>query len=264
MTRTGSNGAEHEGAAEIKRQQKAEVGVRTPRTGASGAEQAAGAAAPRTGTSGDEWRPDAQDWKIWDRTSSRARRPPDWIIRGQAAARRPGLEHPGRINQQPPPHPGLDHPGTSGGQTPRTESSRMELAAGAAAPRNGTSGDKRQPDAPGWIIRVGSSKESLPRGHDNPGPSGGQTPRTRSAGAEQKGAATTPRGWINPGNFACRPGQDCLGQIKQKGFPIPGLERPGESGGQRRKKQETKTNVVQRRSHVRKQRKGHRHGDALK
>ena len=29
-------------------------------------------------------------------------------------SRRPGLDHPGRIKQQEPPHPGLDHSGTSG------------------------------------------------------------------------------------------------------------------------------------------------------
>ena len=82
MPRTGSTGAKQEGAAEIKRQQKAEVGVRTPRTGASGAEEAAGAAAPWTGTSGDKWRPDAPDSKLRDGTISRGRRSTDRIIRG--------------------------------------------------------------------------------------------------------------------------------------------------------------------------------------
>ena len=36
--------------------------------------------------------------------------PPDWIIRGQAAAKRHRLDHPGWIKQHEPPHPGLDHP----------------------------------------------------------------------------------------------------------------------------------------------------------
>ena len=64
-----------------------------PRTGTSGAEQAAGAAAPRTGTSGDKWRPDAPDGSIRDGTRSRGCRPPDRIIRGQAAAERHRQEH---------------------------------------------------------------------------------------------------------------------------------------------------------------------------
>ena len=67
-----------------------------PRTGTSGAEQAAGAAAPRTGSSGDKWRPDAPDGLIRDGTRSRGCRPLDSIIRGQAAAERHGQE------QQPP------------------------------------------------------------------------------------------------------------------------------------------------------------------
>ena len=33
--------------------------------------------------------------------------PPDWIIRGQAAAQRHGLDHLGWIKQHEPPHPGL-------------------------------------------------------------------------------------------------------------------------------------------------------------
>ena len=40
----------------------------------------------RTGASGDKWRPDAPEWSIRDRTSSWGRRPPDRIIRRQAAA----------------------------------------------------------------------------------------------------------------------------------------------------------------------------------
>ena len=41
------------------------------------------------------------------------------------------------------------------------------------------------------------------------------------------------------------PGKDgsCPGQINQKGSPPPGLERPGERGGQRRRKQEAETKV---------------------
>ena len=43
--------------------------------------------------------PDAPDWNIRCGTSSRGCRPLDWIIRGQAAARRHGLDHPGQIKQ---------------------------------------------------------------------------------------------------------------------------------------------------------------------
>ena len=63
-----------------------------PRTGTSGAEQAAGAAASRTGLSGDKWRPGAPDGRIRDRTRSRGCHPLHWIISGQAAAERHGQE----------------------------------------------------------------------------------------------------------------------------------------------------------------------------
>ena len=61
----------------------------TPRTGASGVQQAAGAATRRTGTSEDKWRPDAPDWIVWRGPSSRNRRPPDWSIQGPAAVDAP-------------------------------------------------------------------------------------------------------------------------------------------------------------------------------
>ena len=64
-----------------------------PRTGTSGAEQAAGAAAPRTGYSGDKWGPDAPNGRIWDDPRSRGCRPPYRIIWGQVAAERHGQEH---------------------------------------------------------------------------------------------------------------------------------------------------------------------------
>ena len=57
----------------------------TPRTGASGAEQAAGAAIPQTGTLEEKWRPKAPDWIVRGGPSSRNRRPPDWSIQGPAA-----------------------------------------------------------------------------------------------------------------------------------------------------------------------------------
>ena len=47
----------------------------------------------------------------------------------------------------------------------------------------------------------------------------------------------------------------CPGRINQKASPPPGLERPGERGGQRRRKQEAEAKVVQRMRQDRKQRK---------
>ena len=108
-------------------------------------------------------RPDAPDWSIRAGTSSRGCRPPDWIIRGQVAARRHGLDHPGRTKQPECPHPVLDHQGTRGGQTPRTGSSGVHQAAGATAPRTRFSRDRCWAEA-----------------------------RTGSSGADQEGAARTP------------------------------------------------------------------------
>ena len=80
---------------------------------------------------------------------------------------------------------------------------------------------------------------------------------------------TTTRSGHNPqdgiirGKEACRAGQDCRGRIKRKESPAPGLERPRESGGQRRMKQEAEAKVEQRRSHDKRQSKGQRHGEAV-
>ena len=117
----------------------------------------------------------------------------------------------------------MEHPGTSGGQTPWTGASETEHGLGAAAPRTGSSGDKRRPEATDWIIRGGSSSRSRrtpdqiirvqgaagrpglehpgserqqepPQpGIDSLGTRGGQMLRTGIAGAEQEGAATAPR-----------------------------------------------------------------------
>ena len=46
-------------------------GGQTPRTGSSGAGQAAGAAAPRTGSTGEKGRPGAPDWNIRGGSGSR-------------------------------------------------------------------------------------------------------------------------------------------------------------------------------------------------
>ena len=94
--------------------------------------------------------------------------------------------------------------------------------------------DKWRADAPDWII-WGRKRRS---GHNS-------------------------QGWIKRGNVACRLGQDFPGRIKQKGSPPPGLERPGESGGQRRRKQEAESKVVQRGGHVWKQRIGQLRGNAV-
>ena len=177
----------------------------------------------KTATKSGGRSPDAPDWSIRGGTSSRGRRLLDSNIRGQVADRRPGLKTSGRNKQQGPPPPGPDQPGIGGSQTPRTGSSEEDQAAGAATARTGSSGDKWRPDTPDWIIRDGTSsrsrrplewniwgqaatrrfgldhtgwikqQESPHPGHDNPGTSGWQTPRTGSPGAEQEGAATTPR-----------------------------------------------------------------------
>ena len=75
----------------------------------------------------------------------------------------------------------------------------------------------------------------------------------------------TRRSGHNPrvrGNMACFSGQDGPGRINQKGSTPPGLQRPGESGGKGRRKQEAETKVLQRRRQDRKQRKGQRRGNA--
>ena len=189
VPRTGSSGAQQEGAAETKRQQKAEEADLTPRTEPSRAEPAAGAAAPRTGASGDKWRPDALDGCIWDGTRSRGCRPTDWIFRGQTAAERQGLDHPARFKQREPPHPGLDHPGKRGGLTPRTGTSGVDQAAGTNAPTTRKSMDTWRVDAPDWNMRGRAGRS-------------GHNPRGR-------------------GKMVCRPGQDCPRRINQKGSQPP-------------------------------------------
>ena len=129
-----------------------------PRIGTSGSEQAAGAAAPWTGSSGDKWRPDATDWIIWGRSSSRSRSTLYRIIQGQGAARRPRPDNPGWIRQQEPPPPGLDRRGTRGGQTPRTGSSGAEQEGTATTQGAGkiwpaAQSTRRGPYPPGRSVR---------------------------------------------------------------------------------------------------------------
>ena len=169
--------------------------------------------------------PDAPDWNIPAGTSA-----PDRSIRGQAAGERHGLDHPGWIKQHEPAHPGPDHPRTKGGKMPRTGSSGVEQAAGATAPTTRKLRDTRWTDAPDWSIcgRTGRI------GHNHWG-----------------------RGKIVSG-----PGQECLWRINQKGSPSPWLECPGESSGQRRRKQEVETKEAKRRRQDLKQRKEQGRGNA--
>ena len=174
-------------------------------------------------------------------------------------SRRPGLEHPGRNKQQGLPPPGLDRPGKSGGQTPRTGSSGVDQAAGAAATRTGSSGDKGRLDAADLIIWVGSgskshrTQDSTVEGHVAGG---------RSDWIIRRGTGRSSHNRRGRGKMACCSGQDGPGQINQKRSTQPGLQRPGESGGQGRRKQEAETKVVQRRSQDRKQHKEQRRGNA--
>ena len=117
-------------------------------TGTSGAEEAAGAAAPSTGSTGDKWRQDAPDCIIRDGTSRRSRRPPDRIIRGQAAATRPGQNYPGWVKQQDAAHRGLNHLGQNNKERPQP---------------TGLDSGERRPAAPGRIAGGGWSGLKRPR-----------------------------------------------------------------------------------------------------
>ena len=173
-------------------------GGQTPRTGASGTEQAAGASAPVTGSSGDKRQPDTTDCIIRGGSSSRSRRTPDWIIRAQMAARRPGLGHPGWKKQHEPPPPGSKHLGTSGGLTPRAASSGVDQGAGATAPRTGLPRYTWWADALDWIIR-------------------GRTRRS----------SHNPQGWIHKGKVACRSGRIARGGSTRRGPHLPGWSVQG-------------------------------------
>ena len=94
--------------------------------------------------------------------------------------------------------------------------------------------DKWRADAPDWIIWS----------------------RTRRSGHNTQG-------WIVRGYVAIRPGQDCPERITQEEPTPPWLKRPGESCGQRRRRQEAEAKVVQRWRHVWKQLKRQHHGDAV-
>ena len=106
----------------------------------------------------------APEWNIRGRTSSKGRRPPNWMILGQVAARRPGRAHPRRNTEQELPPSGLYHPGASGGQRPQTGSS--------------------------WRMK---QQEPLHPGLDHQGTRGGRTPQTGTSGVDQAAGATGPR-----------------------------------------------------------------------
>ena len=202
-------------------------------------------------------------------------------------SRRPGLKRPGRNKQQGPPpfrlgHPGtsgcqtprtgasgteqgaraplgLDHPGTSGGRMPRTGSSGEDQAAQAAAPRTGSSGDRGRSDAPDWNIRDGTGSGSQ-RTHDRKiqGHVVGRRPRLEQLGQKKKERPQPP----GPGKDGLPLRARMPGADQPEGVPSPGLERPGESGGQRRRKQEAETKVVQLRRQDWRQRNGQSRGNA--
>ena len=102
--------------------------------------------------------PDAPDWNIRGRTSSRGCRPLDWIIRGQAAARRHGLDHPGRKKQQDRRPPDCSIQGQE------AEDAKDGIVRGITGRsghnhRTGSSGEKRR-DPQGRIVRGGTSSTS--------------------------------------------------------------------------------------------------------
>ena len=117
---------------------------------------------------------------------------------------------------------------------PWTGSSGADQAAGAAEAQTESSRDKWRADAPEWIIQG------------------------RGRRSDQN-----PQDWIIRGDVACRPGQGCLGRIKQEEDPLPGLEGPGESGAQRQRRPEAEAKVVQQWSYDWMQRERPRHGDAV-
>ena len=206
---------------------------------------------PRTGTSGAKLegaskikRRQKAEERVWTHRSGTSG------AEQATGAAAPGLEHPGGKEQQDPPPAALGHPGTKGGKTHQTGSSGTEQAGGASSPGTGSSRDKRRPHAPDWIVRVGTSRRTR------------HIPDRIIRGKATR-SSHNPQGRIIRRNEACRPGQGCRGRIQRKESSPPRLECPRENGGQRQKKQEAKAKVGQQRSHVWRQRKGKRHGDAV-
>ena len=133
---------------------------RTPRTGTSGAEQAAGA----TGRG----------------TSRRSRRHPGLHHPGTSGGGRPGLEHPGRSKQQE--QPAEDQAGGASAtpdwiiqQQVATDAPDWNIWGGASSRSNRMRYKQEEPPPP----RTGSSRDKWRR-----------TPRTGTSGAEQAAAGT--------------------------------------------------------------------------
>ena len=73
---------------------------------------------------------------------------------------------------------------------------------------------------------------------DHPGTSGSLIPQTGSSGTEQEGVATTPRTGSSGENWPNDLGWIVGGGSSRRSLHPPGLENPGESSGQKRKRHE--------------------------
>ena len=135
-------------------------GGRTPRSGSSGVEQAARAAAPQAGLSRDKGRPDAPDWNIRGGTGSRSHCTHDTKVEGHEVGRRPGLEHLGRNKQERPQPPGPRNDGVP----PRAGIPGADQLEGVPTPRAGASRGKWRPEAKetGGRDQGGAAKETRP------------------------------------------------------------------------------------------------------
>ena len=104
----------------------------------------------------------------------------------------------------------------------------MEQTAGAAAPRTGSSGDKRRLDAPEGIIRSESSSRSRrPPNRIIQGQVAADAPDWITRGRTRR-SGHNPQDWNIRGKVARRLGQECPGRIQQEGPPPSGQERIGE------------------------------------
>ena len=143
-------------------------GSRTPRTGLSGVDQAARAAAPRTASSGDKGQPDAPDWNIRGGTGSSSHRTHDTKVEGHVGGRRPGQEHLGqnKTERTQPPGPGRD------GMPPQVGMPGADQPQGVPTPRAGASRGKWRPEAKetGDRDQGGAAKETRLEATQRTGP----------------------------------------------------------------------------------------------
>ena len=135
-------------------------GGRTPRTGSSGPDQAAGAAADQTRSSGDKGLPDTPDWNSRGGSGSRSQRTHDRIVDGHVAGRRPELEHSGQSKKERPQPPG---PGKDG-LPPRAGLPGADQPKGVPNPWAGASRGKWRPEAneTGGRDEGGAAKRTSP------------------------------------------------------------------------------------------------------